>query len=103
MATKYLLDQNLKVTGDLKINVLINVTGEVKGIKPLSDLIGKKNIYEGDLSLDTLVISDLLGYTLSCIGNTTLVINTDYDKLIEEQILSAEKIFIKFLKLVNEQ
>ena len=35
MSIKYLLDNDLKVLGDLTVNTVINVTGEVKGIKPL--------------------------------------------------------------------
>lgn len=84
MSIKYLLDNDLKVLGDLTVNTVINVTGEVKGIKLLSDLIGKTKIYDGDLKIDTLVLSDKLGFTISVQGSTICVINTDMDKLIEE-------------------
>ena len=55
-----------------------------RGIKPLSDLIGKTKVYDGNLKIDTLVLSDKLGFTISVHGSTTCVINTDMDKLIEE-------------------
>ena len=83
MSIKYLLDNDLKVLGDLTVTTVFNVTGEVKGIKPLSDLIGKTKIYDGDLKIDTLVLSDKLGFTISVQGSTICVINTDMDKLIE--------------------
>ena len=84
MSVKYMLDNDLKVLGDLTVNTVINVTGEVKGIKPLSDLIGKTKVYDGNLKIDTLVLSDKLGFAISVHGSTTCVINTDMDKLIEE-------------------
>tara|TARA_X000000950_G_C13784516_1_gene606590 strand:+ start:604 stop:855 length:252 start_codon:yes stop_codon:yes gene_type:complete len=83
MSTKYLLDMNLQVLGNLTVNTVINVIGEVKGIKPLSELIGKKEVYDSDLTLDTLVLSDKLGFTISVNGTTTCVLNADKDKLIE--------------------
>ena len=83
MSTKYLLDMNLQVLGNLTVNTVINVIGEVKGIKPLSELIGKKDVHDTDLTLDTLVLSDKLGFTISVNGTTTCVINTDFDNLIE--------------------
>tara|TARA_A100001015_G_scaffold287644_1_gene357631 strand:- start:880 stop:1107 length:228 start_codon:yes stop_codon:yes gene_type:complete len=74
---------NLQVLGNLTVNTVINVIGEVKGIKPLSELIGKKEVYDSDLTLDTLVLSDKLGFTISVNGTTTCVLNADKDKLIE--------------------
>jgi|SaaInlStandDraft_5_1057022.scaffolds.fasta_scaffold00633_14 hypothetical protein len=72
MTSKYLLDQNLVVTGNLIVNTIINVANEITGIKNLSDFIGKNEEYEGNLTLDTLIISDKLNFTISVIGTTTI-------------------------------
>ena len=70
MTDKYLLDQNIIITGDLIVNTLINVSENVSGIKNLSELIGKDEEYKGDLTLDTLVIFDKLNFKLTVNGNT---------------------------------
>ena len=83
MNEKYLLDMNLDVQGDLSVDTVINVIGEVKGIKPLSDLIGKVKVVNGNLSLNTLVLSDKLNFKINVKGTTTCMLNTDKDNLIE--------------------
>lgn len=83
MSIKYLLDSDLKVLGDLRVDTVINVSGEIKGVKPLSDLIGKIKVYDGNLSIDTLVLSDKSDFTISVSGSTICRINADKDKLIE--------------------
>ena len=84
MSEKYLLDSNLEVLGDLSVDTVINVIGEVKGIKPLSELIGKVKVFDGNLSINTLVLSDKLKFKITVKGNTICRLNTDKDNLIEK-------------------
>lgn len=79
MTNRYLLDQNIVITGNLILNKLINVKNEVTDIKNLSDIIGTDKEYEGNLTLDTLIISDKLEFTISVLGETTVMITTCVD------------------------
>ncbi len=73
MSENYLLDRNVTITGNLTINKIVFVSENISGsgIKNISELIGKDEPYEGNLTLDNLVILDKLNYVLQVNGTTT--------------------------------
>jgi len=77
----YYLNSNLFINGDLNIESLIIVKGEISGVKPITDLIGNKQIYIGNLKLNELVISEFNNFELNVEGNTTTLSQTYLDKL----------------------
>jgi len=77
----YYLNCDLTIKGDLITECLIMVKGAVSGIKPITDLIGEKTVYEGNLEIIDLVISELNNFNLIVEGNTTALSTSNIDEL----------------------
>ena len=77
----YYLNCNLTIKGDLTTECLIMVKGEISGIKPITDLIGDKEVYLGNLELTDLVISELNNFNLIVEGTTTTLSSSHLDEL----------------------
>ena len=77
----YYLNSNLNIKGDLTIECLIMVKGKVTGIEPITNLIGSKEIYEGNLELTDLIISESDDFQLTVEGNTTTLSSSYLDEL----------------------
>ena len=77
----YYLNSNLTIKGDLTTQCLIMIKGEVTGIEPITNLIGSKEIYEGNLELTDLIISESDDFELIVEGNTTTLSSSYLDEL----------------------
>ena len=77
----YYLNCDLTIIGDLKINNLITVKGEIIGVQPITNLINDAKVIDGDLELDELIISELYNFNLTVNGCTTTLTSNNLDEL----------------------
>ena len=75
MTHDYILDQNYIIHGNLNVNTKIianDITNmnEAKEAKNLSDLIGKKKELKGDLTIDTLIVSQTHNFEIKVLGDS---------------------------------
>lgn len=72
---EFILDQNYIINGNLNVNtrIIANDITNMKGIKEaknLSDLIGKNKNFIGDITIDTLIVSEKLNFKLKVTGDS---------------------------------
>ena len=75
MTEEFILDQNYIINGNLNVNtkIIANDITNMKGIKEaknLSDLIGKNKNFIGDITIDTLILSEKLNFNLKVTGDS---------------------------------
>tara|TARA_Y100000589_G_C26892479_1_gene522724 strand:+ start:103 stop:315 length:213 start_codon:yes stop_codon:yes gene_type:complete len=67
--------------GNLTVNNLITVKGEISGVEPITKLIEETEVIYGDLELDELIILESYNFNLTVNGCTTTFTTTNLDKL----------------------